>query len=954
MKKLFIAIIALAAAFAASGAVDPTNYTLNEPKKFSAAEGETNVYSGVISGSSYAIIEGGGTVAFSKPNNTYTGGTIVSKAVFRLDADGCAGVATITAAVNTAHIFLNCDNVPNDMYFAASYFRSDKFNPAVAYPRNAEASLYPLKSGVVVSGNISTYQLYHWLWAYSADGSTANPPNIVFEGDVSSRSGNYIFLYPYGTITFNGKYNSGYQKTTSLGGKSDAYGTIEFCSSSNVVTVAGFFNANISLKAVDALAQSVLYYQYGNSRNIMDINGHDQTFLGILWKTANPTTEDPNSFKIRSQEPNMATIRIKGFDPTDANKVESGATLVNRLALSGNLSLVMDVDADLTAKGFYQDFSLRKSDMTGDLIISNGDFRVSGSASFPNVRSIYIGTGGSFTNASTKPSAFAGCQNLTVLGNMASTGDAAPFTDGAVALALGVGAKFSLPAGATMTVCNLKVGSTDYTEGTFGDGGTPLDQILQGTVVVRSHDRYVDCVSGNDGNDGSEGSPYKTIKAATDNAVSGDVIHVAPGTYGEAEGSQMISESSTVGTRVVVLEGVTLESTGGAEKTFIVGAQATGDQIDNATYGTGSNAVRCIYAKEGSAVRGFTLTGGRGAGTWRGGRTNYVGAAFFSSSLLGATIEDCIVSNNAAYMGTIVDAVVRRCRVFGNWGGTSPSGAAGSECGWYDSIIDLNEGGGIVHNPQAFENCTVGAANVWAGGGANPSVLFGNAACTMAIVNSVILGGTFAVSDGAVLYCTNCLIASTLQEWANLPAERLYNTILTNSAAAQVDSGYRPILGSFVGIDAGDAAYATEALGDTDIYGTPRILNGAIDMGAVEHDWRPTFNAELGRRFKLDYVSPMVTTNATGGLLVPDGAVVGTVGMAGPYAIAFTLTGGSLSVYVGGELVETSDPLPGEQTIRFNVANADDEIRFVYVSEAGSTAVLKMFVSARGFTISFR
>ena len=174
----------------------------------------------------------------------------------------------------------------------------------------------------------------------------------------------------------------------------------------------------------------------------------------------------------------------------------------------------------------------------------------------------------------------------------------------------------------------------------------------------------------------------------------------------------------------------------------------------------------------------------------------------------------------------------------------------------------------------------------------------------MAIENSVILGGTFAVSDGAVLYCTNCLIASTLQEWANLPAERLYNTILTNSAAAQVDSGYRPILGSFVGIDAGDAAYATEALGDTDIYGTPRILNGAIDMGAVEHDWRPTFNAELGRRFKLDYVSPMVTTNATGGLLVPDGAVVGTVGMAGPYAIAFTLTGGSLSVYVGGELVE--------------------------------------------------
>ena len=42
IRKVFYSILALAAAFDASGAVDPTNYTLNEPKIFTAAAGETS------------------------------------------------------------------------------------------------------------------------------------------------------------------------------------------------------------------------------------------------------------------------------------------------------------------------------------------------------------------------------------------------------------------------------------------------------------------------------------------------------------------------------------------------------------------------------------------------------------------------------------------------------------------------------------------------------------------------------------------------------------------------------------------------------------------------------------------------------------------------------------------------------------------------------------------------
>ena len=126
-------------------------------------------------------------------------------------------------------------------------------------------------------------------------------------------------------------------------------------------------------------------------------------------------------------------------------------------------------------------------------------------------------------------------------------------------------------------------------------------------------------------------------------------------------------------------------------------------------------------------------------------------------------------------------------------------------------------------------------------------------------------------------------------------------------------------------------------------------------MGAVEYDWRPTFAGELGRRFKLADVSPSVTTNVTGGLLVPDGAVSGTVTSAGPYEIAFSVTGGSLAVYVGGELAGESSGTGG-QAIRFVVPDAADEVRFVFTPDAESpgAAVLSKVVGARGLSISIR
>ena len=493
-----------------------------------------------------------------------------------------------------------------------------------------------------------------------------------------------------------------------------------------------------------------------------------------------------------------------------------------------------------------------------------------------------------------------------------------------------------------------------------GTSYTFTPSLTEGSVTevkaVYSSDWYVDCVNGNDTDSGAFGHPKQTIRSATTNAVSGDVIHVAPGTYGALEGTQKWpDDTSAIGTRVVIPAGVTVESTGGAKSTFIVGEASPEPAVTEGWLaGIGPGAVRCVAANAGATLRGFTLTGGYTHASTASLEQDRYASAFYSSGSPRAAIEDCIVSNNVASSRTMNGGTVRRCLVVGNTGAASGvdgfTGAAGANCAWYGSVIAGNRGNATVWNPVVFENCTIGAGNIWNDNGASATALTMWGGGNKAIVNCAILAGGCKVNEsGKFISCTNCLIHEGAIN-VYLKRENAYNTIFTNTTGLQVDSEYRPILGQFAGIDKGDAAYSTEALGDIDILGTPRILNGAIDIGAVEYDWRPEFAAELGRCFTITYASPSVTTNATGGLLVVDGEVAGKVNSARPYEIAFDVTAGGLSVYVGDELVGRSSGT-GEQSINFRVKDASDEIRLVV--EAPGSVVLKKFVGTLGFVIRY-
>jgi hypothetical protein len=155
---------------------------------------------------------------------------------------------------------------------------------------------------------------------------------------------------------------------------------------------------------------------------------------------------------------------------------------------------------------------------------------------------------------------------------------------------------------------------------------------------------HVDGEAESAGADGSPEHPYPTIQAALNAASDNARISVAPGVYRTGETVHRNSRS-----RVAIFNktGVVIESSAGKHRTFIVGAEGSGER------GLGSDAVRCIIADGCTdvVVRGFTLTGGRTlASDEKGG---YGGALLdvqtsWSASPAGVWLDDCIVSNCAA------------------------------------------------------------------------------------------------------------------------------------------------------------------------------------------------------------------------------------------------------------------------------------------------------------------
>ncbi len=251
------------------------------------------------------------------------------------------------------------------------------------------------------------------------------------------------------------------------------------------------------------------------------------------------------------------------------------------------------------------------------------------------------------------------------------------------------------------------------------------------------------------------------IQDAVDAAASGDTVLVTNGLYNA--GGRVAPGDTTLKTRVVITNAITVISVNGPEGTRIVGAPHAGS-----ANGLGDAAYRGVYLTNNAVLSGFTVTNG----FTRSGTTAanaYYGGGIRAESA-SALITNCAVSANGAgtrgggvYLGTLIDCVVVSNAVTSLGGGVYGATVLSSRIERNRAAGSSSDGGGAYGG--ALVGCTVVSNSAGHNGGgslgsaltnctveANAAATSGGGAYTPVAVSNCVIRGNTAVTSGGGVY----------------------------------------------------------------------------------------------------------------------------------------------------------------------------------------------------------
>ena len=494
-------------------------------------------------------------------------------------------------------------------------------------------------------------------------------------------------------------------------------------------------------------------------------------------------------------------------------------------------------------------------------------------------------------------------------------------------------------------------------EGSARVAGESIDLGPYEATSTRVTVLYVDAENGDDGNSGlSADAPKRTLAATLAGTSSlGITVRVAPGRYDSGVMSEGDGSYGEQLARVIVPNGVMLESTGGADETFIVGAASTNSPSD-ACLGNGPGAVRCVALRGADCVvRGFTMVDGHV--NCNSSSAGYYGGGIYGNGLA----EDCVFLNCSAVRGGGVGRTTcRRCTFRGCT--SSEYGVAAMSCdGLYNCLFeDCTNGTYITMYARPVVNCTFmpGAQ------AAKTAVNYSNDDDSPSnVVNSVLFTNTRVADDYLnCAFMSNCNMTEACKGAGSFIVQVGRNpTVEESFAAAGMNADGTLKKGSAL-VDAGTNGLYFSSIGATDMSGGQRVYNRTIDMGACEYDWRGDFAAALRsprRALAVTAASENVTTNAAGGVTLSGGDSLSVEwensdGKAHDFSFGVAVSGGGTFTYsvAGGEPVEviaTGEP----QAVEIKDFSGSFNVKFDFVGE-GSAVVSQFKRSGCGLVLMFK
>ena len=403
---------------------------------------------------------------------------------------------------------------------------------------------------------------------------------------------------------------------------------------------------------------------------------------------------------------------------------------------------------------------------------------------------------------------------------------------------------------------------------------------------------------------------------------SGDVVHAARGTYKQ---ETMTYSSSYGDARAVIPSYVTLVADEGPEHTTIEGAAGT-----SGTYKQGEGAMRCVMLSANATVKGFTLINGHSSktGSSDGGSATYNGGgAWANKEYYAARVVDCVISNCVAYSGGAAFGVALfGTKMVGNTGSYSVA----TKCSLYGCLVGANSynSAGLYQCYDIFDTTLEAASKACV-----------SLATYSLLRNSIVLGKV-----GGTTAPHNSIICGTYE--AAL-AENAVDCVFTDKASLGL-AGYVPAARG-AACETGDEtllpANATNAKMLQEMRAARPIMNGGMDAGCCEADWRGCYAGDIAKRkITVTAASPNVVETEERNVRIYPGQSLEAawnlnVGSQARYDMKFRVVGtGSLSVVANG--VETTCDGEGEYTIKLNGALADASLSFAYSGEDGYAEIL--------------